>query len=379
MKKQLISTIRIILILVLLVVCAAAALGVLAVDQVPSLVSRRFGPAGAGLSTPQRIIYSFRLLALQKSLLTPVDPQGKPQAFNVTLGESVNSISARLEEEKLITNAEAFRTYLIYAGLDKGVQAGKYQLSPAMTTLQIAHSLQDATPEEVEFNILPGWRAEEVAAALPTSGLAITPVAFMDIVRQPPADVFPPGLPLEPSLEGFMLPGTYQVKRGATAHDLAALFLKRFNEAVTQDLRDAFQQQGLDLYNAVSLASMVQREAVVSDEQPVIASVFYNRLQQGMKLDSDPTVQFALGYSIEKQSWWKNPLSQSDLQVDSRYNTYVNPGLPPGPICSPGLDALRAVAHPAQTGYFYFRAKCDGSGRHAFSATYEEHLLNACP
>ncbi len=157
------------------------------------------------------------------------------------------------------------------------------------------------------------------------------------------------------------------------------LFVKRFDEQVTPDLRKAYQNQDLDLASAVTLASIVQREAMVTDEQPTIASVFFNRLANGMKLDSDPTVQYALGYDEEKHTWWKNPLSQTDLQVNSRYNTYMYPGLPPGPIANPGIDALRAVANPAQTGYYYFRAKCDGSGRHSFSTTYQEHLQNACP
>jgi UPF0755 protein len=189
----------------------------------------------------------------------------------------------------------------------------------------------------------------------------------------------PPGFPHLSNLQGFLMPGQYQIKRGISAHDLAGLFVKRFDEMVTPELRDAYANQKLDLAQAVTLASMVQREAMVTDEQPIIASVFYNRLANGMKLDSDPTVQYALGYDEGKQTWWKNPLTQSDLQIDSRYNTYIYPELPPGPIANAGISALRAVAYPAQTGYFYFRAKCDGSGRHAFSTTYEEHLQNACP
>jgi len=129
----------------------------------------------------------------------------------------------------------------------------------------------------------------------------------------------------------------------------------------------------------VTLASIVQREAIVVDEQPMIASVFYNRLRKPMKLDSDPTVQYAVGYNQSQKTWWTNPLSVKDLKIDSLYNTYIKVGLPPSPIASPGLSALRAVAYPAQSPYFYFRARCDGSGLHAFSSTYDEHLNNSCP
>jgi UPF0755 protein len=379
-KSDLVSFFRLVLVLVAFLLCLALAAGGWASERVPHMAEEKFGPPGPGLGLPQRVLYSARLLANEQSLLIPLDPQGKPRSFDVPLGETVNSIATRLEEERFITNADALRTYLIYAGLDKGVQAGKYQLSPAMTTVQIAHSLQDAVPEEVEFNILPGWRAEEIAAGLPTSGLAaVDPEEFLQIVRDPPADLMPPGFPHLSNLQGFLMPGQYQIKRGISAHDLAGLFVKRFDEMVTPELRDAYANQKLDLAQAVTLASMVQREAMVTDEQPIIASVFYNRLANGMKLDSDPTVQYALGYDEGKQTWWKNPLTQSDLQIDSRYNTYIYPELPPGPIANAGISALRAVAYPAQTGYFYFRAKCDGSGRHAFSTTYEEHLQNACP
>jgi UPF0755 protein len=126
------------------------------------------------------------------------------------------------------------------------------------------------------------------------------------------------------------------------------------------------------------LASIIEREAVVADERPIIASVFFNRLSAGMLLESDPTVQYALGQQPDGD-WWKSPLSLDDLALDSPYNTYRSAGLPPGPIANPGLSSLQAVANPADTPYFYFRAACDGSGRHAFAATFDEHLLNACP
>ncbi len=144
-------------------------------------------------------------------------------------------------------------------------------------------------------------------------------------------------------------------------------------------MQDGFQRQGLSLYQAVTLASIIQREAVIEDEMPMIASVFYNRLNSGMSLDTDPTIQYALGYDLIDRTWWKNPLSLDDLKVNSSYNTYLNPGLPPGPISNPGLSALKAVAFPAQTGYFYFRMACDNSGRHNFAVTFEQHKQNACP
>ena len=139
-----------------------------------------------------------------------------------------------------------------------------------------------------------------------------------------------------------------------------------------------FMNQGLTIYQAVTLASIIQREAIVEEEMPLIASVFLNRLAASKNLAADPTVQYALGYNESQQTWWTNPLSAEDLQIDSPYNTYLYAGFPPTPISNPGLNALRSVAFPAQTPYYYFRAACDDTGRHLFSETFEEHLQNAC-
>jgi UPF0755 protein len=112
---------------------------------------------------------------------------------------------------------------------------------------------------------------------------------------------------------------------------------------------------------------------------PLIASVFYNRLSAGMPLQADPTIQYALGFNAARSTWWTNPLSRTDLQFISAYNTYLHPGLPPGPISNPGLAALRAVAVPAQSDYLYFQARCDKSGLHNFARTLDEHHQNDCP
>ena len=120
----------------------------------------------------------------------------------------------------------------------------------------------------------------------------------------------------------------------------------------------------------------MEREAIQDQEAPQIASVYLNRLKIGMKLDADPTVQYALGFNPVQATWWTNPLSTTD--VASPYNTYFNPGLPPSPISNPSLNSLQAVAFPADTPYYYFRARCDGSGLHAFAATFEEHVANEC-
>jgi UPF0755 protein len=186
-------------------------------------------------------------------------------------------------------------------------------------------------------------------------------------------------LPQGASAEGFLLPGEYTLPRVIQAQELVAYLMKNTALVLTPDLRNGFARQNLSVYQAVTLASIVQREAIKPEEQPVIASVFLNRLAQGMRLETDPTIQYALGFDQGQSSWWKVPLTAQDLGVASAYNTYQNFGLPPGPICSPAESALQAVAYPAQTPYFYFRARCDNSGLHNFSETYDQHLQNECP
>jgi UPF0755 protein len=359
-----------------LVVIAAIAI----LTSLPVRARQTFGPPAPGLSDARRFVLSAQLLWQQNDLTHPLDPAGTPRAFSVGMGEPTTSIVERLHQDGLIANAGAFRNFLKYSGLDTTIQAGEYTLSPAMTAVEIARALQDATPQEVTFGVLAGWRLEEIAASLPASGLTISPEEFTDAaLHHPSFFVAIPDLPEGTSCEGFLFPDTYQLPRTTTANQLVTTLMERFDKQVTAELRTTFSNQGLTMYEAITLASIVQREAVLETEMPRIASVFLNRLAAGMKLDSDPTVQYAIGYNDHQSRWWTNPLSLSDLSFDSPYNTYLFNGLPPGPISNPSLSALRAVADPETTDYYYFRAACDGSGQHNFARTYEEHKANACP
>jgi UPF0755 protein len=345
---------------------------------IPSRAAQIYGPPVASLSLPQRVQYSALLLWYDGLLTQPLDLSGTEQSFTVEQGESVNSVADRLQGVGLIRDAEALRSYLIYSGLDISVQSGEYKLSTAMSALDIAHELQDATPEEITFVVLPGWRVEEVANSLATSGLQITYDEFVEATKIPPHEY--DFLADTSSVEGFLYPDAYIFPRTtSSAEAMINEMVRNFAAHLTLDLRNGFDRQGLSVYQAVTLASMVEREAVQDDEQTLIASVYINRLNIGMKMEADPTVQYAVGYNFLQQTWWTNPLSLLDLEVNSVYNTYRYEGLPPTPIASPSLGALSAVAFPAETTYYYFRAKCDGSGFHEFSETFDEHLQNACP
>jgi UPF0755 protein len=366
--------------LILTLLCAAMISVAALLMLIPQRAVSIYGPATAGLSFNDRLYLSTILILNQDQLTNPYNPYGTPLDFEVGLGEPASSIMDRLDEYGLIPNVDPFRAYLQYSGLDTSIQAGEYQLSAAMTPIQIAYALQDATPTHVQFRILAGWRLEEIAEALPTSGLAITPGEFLFATYNP--SVHLPGamnLPPAASLEGYLSPGSYKLHRNVSVEQMLEAFLEQFTNQLTPDLIDGFENQGLNLHLAVILASIVERESVDENEMPMIASVFINRLAVGMRLDTDPTVQYALGYNEEQNTWWTNPLSLVDLEVDSPYNTYRYSGLPPGPIATPSLAALKAVAYPATTPYYYFRAACDNSGGHVFAKTFEEHVGNACP
>ena len=348
----------------------------LAFVTIPSEAARIYGQPAPWLTTFQRVQYSARLLWYDGLLTRPLNPDAGERNFRIESGQSVDSIAASLHDANLIRDAESFRAYLIYAGMDTSIQAGEYKLSAAMSAIDIAREIQDASSTEVTFTVLAGWRMEEIAASLPTSGLAITPDEFLATARTPRDDFdFLTGAD---SAEGFLFPDSYIFSRNTSVEELTVELLRNFALRLTSELTFGFEGQGLTVYQAVTLASIVEREAVQDEEKPLIASVYLNRLNIGMKLDADPTVQYALGYDFAEGTWWTNPLSLNDLQFDSPFNTYAYAGLPPAPISNPGLDSLHAVAFPAETPYYYFRARCDGSGYHSFAETFEEHVANGC-
>ncbi len=367
------KTISRLLVLLLLL----AGIFVLIAVGVPAMAAHSYGPAAAGLGVTQLVEYSARLLWDDGLLTRARDPGGPEQDFEVQQGESVSSICERLASAGIISDGSLLRDYLVYTGLDTTLQAGSYQLSPAMSVIDVARKMQDATPADVTFVVLPGWRLEEVAASLPTSGLKIAPEEFVAAAGRPPAGFdFLAGAT---TTEGFLYPESYVIPRTTTVDQLVERLVRDFSQHVGVDLQEGFARQGLTTYQAVILASIVQREAMHPEEAPVIASVYLNRLKIGMKLDADPTVQYALGYNPGQQTWWTNPLGVDDLKISSAFNTYENGGLPPSPIDSPGLTALQAVASPADTPYFYFSARCDNSGYHSFAQTFDEHIKNLCP
>ncbi len=363
---------------IILLLILIAGLGFLILIGIPILAQSMFGPPSAALTFIQKVQYSAQIIINRNSLISTRYSNAPQVEFTIEMGESINEISNYLENMSLISDAAAFRNYLIYKGYDTQIKAGSHMLSSSSTPIEIAEQIRNVYSDTVSFVILPGWRAEEIAAALPTSGINVKPEQFLQVVKNPSEIGLGEYLPPNTSLEGFMFPGEYLVLRDITPQQLALTFVQRFQSAVSPEIRQQIESHGLTFYQGIILASIIQRETFDDGERATIASVFYNRLAAGWKLETDPTVQYSLGYDVAWGNWWKSPLSSADLAIDSPYNTYIIQGLPPAPISNPSLASILAVASPSSSDYFYFRAKCDGSGQHVFARTFEEHVANAC-
>lgn len=339
---------------------------------------------GRHLSPLQALYLRGYLAARASDLEAPAAKRAASGAFTITAGERADEVAANLAAAGYLTDSELFLNYLRYYNLDPGLEAGAYELEAGVTIPELAAILSRAIDQQIDLTFIEGWRLEEMAAYLAQiRPAAIDPDAFLAIARGGTEfDLagydFLASLPPGASLEGFLFPDTYRVPVEADAAFMIGLMLDNFDQKVDASIRQSFGAQGLSVYQAVTLASIVQREAVLGEERPVMVGVFLNRLAQGMMLQADPTVQYAVGYQPETGRWWKTPLTQADLELDSPYNTYRYTGLPPGPIASPSLEALKAVAQPAQTDFLYFVVDCtaEREGQHVFSRTFEEHLAN---
>ncbi len=367
---------------------AMGAVAIIIVGGMRAMRSTGGGSLSAcGLGSPEEMALETYIQVHAADLERPAGNDDTPVTFTIQPGETAVDVARRLQEAGLVSDAELFRRYLQYEGLDAGLEAGTFTLRQTMTIPEVAQALQRGQRPEVAITVREGLRLEEVAAsvaaqagipendflALVTNGWRQTDLGSYDFLAS---------LPPEATLEGFLFPETYRLPEDATAYDVVARMLTTFHERVTMDTQMAAANQGLTVYQLVTLASIVEREAVLQEERPIIASVYFNRLRNSWLLNADPTVQYALGYDASSGQWWRtlyfDQLGITSLaDIDSPYNTYRYPGLPPGPICSPGLASIEAVARPATTDYFYFLANCQANdGSHLFAATEEEHFAN---
>jgi UPF0755 protein len=318
------------------------------------------------------------LFTAQRALFHYLDTagasDGQPVTFVVNDSESVSSVADRLEQEGLIRSGTYFKLKMRLSNADSKLKAGRFTLHEGMSVDQVIEALTTSEAvQTVTIRFQEGWRTEQYAEALVQAGLIQTTDQFMTAVQDGTWNFdFLASRPSETSLEGFLFPDTYQFRADAAPEDIINTMLQDFQTRVPAAEQAKAQAMGLNLYQVMTIASIVEREAAVPEERPIIASVYYNRIKQTMPLQADPTVQYAIGKSGD---WWPE-ITPNDLNVQNPYNTYQSPGLPPGPICNPSLASIEAALNPATTGYLYFVAKGDGSGQHLFAKTYEEQQQN---
>ena len=331
-------------------------------------------------SLDKTVIGLYLDLVRNNDLTKAVSNDPTPQQFVVAQGESVAEIGSNLQQQGLLRDGDLFRLYVRYNNLDSTINAGIFTLRPNMNIQEIAQTLQRAVAAETQITIPEGKRMEEVAELLQEQ-LNINADEFLRLARRADYNyAFLKDLPDGASLEGYLFPDTYRLPQNPTAQDVLLKMLDNYGEKV-QPLMEQAKAAGKTPREVLTLASIVEREAVIASERPTIASVYLNRLKIGMALQADPTTQYALGYQPDQKTWWKQGLTTDDLKYNdpSGYNTYVSPDMPPGPIASPGLSSIEAVITPAETSYLYFVASCSKDGSHQFSVTFEEHQSKICP
>jgi UPF0755 protein len=339
------------------------------------------GRPAISFESPDDVYFSAVLRMRYEDIITPAGDDDVPVSFVVEPGESASSIAARLEEESLVSDAQLFKTYVRFYDLDANLEAGEHVLRQTMTMEEVAHELLHARLREIQVTIVPGWRIEEIAEMLARE-TTINPEEFLLVART--GAFHYPFLSSRPSgstLEGYLVADTYRIPADADATQLVGRLLETFDQRVTPQMRRDAEAKGLTIHELVTLASIVEREALLDSERPIVASVYLNRLEERLPeadgyLRADPTFQYARGYDPASAKWWAGFQVDDVRTLDDPYNTFLYPGLPPGPICSPSLSSLKAVVYPAETDYLYFYAKQDGSGGHAFAPTYQEHLEN---
>lgn len=280
-------------------------------------------------------------------------PPGGEVRVDIPAGVGASETARILEREGVIRSALFFKAAAKLSGADRSLKPGIFLFRKGMGVWRALGILREGRSERVRILVPEGFMASQIALRLEEAGVT-GERPFLDYVR-------------ENNLEGFLFPTTYFFSRGMDAGAVAHHMHAEFSRYVEPEFA-SLPQERFTLAQAVALASIVQREAMRSSEMPTIAGVYLNRLSRRMRLEADPTVQYALG---SEKGVWKIRLTRYDLKTYSRYNTYLNFGLPPGPICSPGLEALRSVLRPARTDALYFVA--DNTGTHVFSRTIEEH------
>ncbi len=312
------------------------------------------------------VLLALGCFTFYKRSLAPLTDQLKPVIFHIKKGSTLHDVTHELKEKGLIRSRWAFMLLAYLKGVDRSIKADRYILSPSYPAEKILDIIAKGQGIRFIVTIPEGKNIYDVDKILEEAGL-FKKREFLKAARNKSLlnSLRVPG----DSAEGYLFPDTYYLTYGMRPEDVVRLFVRRFWEVWHKEhLDEKAQKRGLSVHTVVILASIVEREALVEWERPIIASVFFNRLEQGMKLQADPTVRYGL---LVDMDIFPRRLRKRHLRHRSPYNTYVYKGLPKGPVCNPGLQSLKAVLEPAKTDYLYFVSM--NNGTHKFSRTLREH------
>jgi len=296
--------------------------------------------------------YSYYSYALD----LPNSAAAEPVSFVIEAGQSVEEIAKNLEREGLIRSAALFQLYTFLSAISSKLQAGHYQIPQNLNLKQVAELLQHGKFEE-RLTFVEGWRREEMADEISKCKMQNAKLTKEEFLKE------------SEGLEGYLFPDTYFVSSETTAADLVKMMRENFERKFDQP-----ELTNLTLDEVVTIASIVEREVRLPEDKTIVAGILRKRYLQGWPLQADATVQYALGYQPDEKTWWKKHLTADDLKIESPYNTYLNPGLPPAPIGNPGLESLNAALYPTATDYWYYVS--DSEGKMHFATTIDEHNEN---
>lgn len=390
--------------LVFTIVLAAVVLLALVVFAGPALAGVASGWArGIAQGNPDALHLPFvrdvMREELERAIREPSGTDTTPVEFEVPAGANVSDVGDRLVEEELIADRLAYEYLVITTDFAANMQAGMYTLNQTMTPEQIVTELQQPPDarQVVTVALREGLRLEQIAAYLQTLALDADIEEFYRLASKPTAELrkdfpFLSTLPEGRSLEGYLGSGTFEVYSDATAEELVRMLLEQWGKQVPQELFDAAKEQERDFYEVLTLASIVEREAAVEEERPLIAGVYVNRLTKldPPLLNADPTVFYAYDTAQLRQTpfgewprytFWTIPdtaLAELGVPEDLKgYQTYQQRGMIPGPICTPTRTSIEAALRPdVEDGYLFFLLIPDGSRKHVFAKTFEEHNAN---
>ncbi|MCQ2410108.1 MAG: endolytic transglycosylase MltG [Elusimicrobiaceae bacterium] len=286
--------------------------------------------------------------------------KGAPAVVTISPGQSGAAVARELKQKGIIRSERLFKIFLKLTSSASDLKAGTFDLRQNMSEMEVINCIKSGRCTHYEKVTLPeGWRSEEIADELAARGVT-DGHEFLRIVRQE-------------KLEGHLFPSTYLFSLNMPARQVVNEMLAQYYNLITPLIKQSPTSLSED--QVITLASIVEREAVIHEERPQIAAVYLNRFSIGKRLEADPTVQYALGFALKENRYWKKGLTYRDLKVDSPYNTYRRAGLPPGPICNPGYESIKAVLNPTP-GFEALYFVAESGGRHVFSNTYDEHLRN---